>query len=456
MTSKLNSDFNSQPTLNETNLPLLGVFDVIVIGAGASGVSAATNLAEMGHNVLIIERYGFCGGGAVAGMSGTLCGLFLSTDYSNKKPEQVVFGFAERFRSRLHAMGGLSDPQKYGKTYTVVHDPLIWRETADSFLVDAGVNILFHTSLVGVLSDGEDVNGVIVDTKSGYTRIEAKIIIDASGDADVVHRAGWSSTKGLDGIMQNPTMIFRLGGVNVKEFKNYWGHDTISQQHVIDKIVAAENSGDFQLPRKKIWIFPTTRPNELMVNATRIMGKDGRHLDVTNPVDHTEAELMARLQIRQYAGFLKRYIPGCRDSFIVDSGVEVGIRQTRSIVGVKQLKNDDVVKRKKFKDGVVRCPWPIELHIGEKPRVEWLIDDYYEIPLGALVPEVGENIIVAGRCLSSEHEALASARVTAQCFGYGHAASIAADIAIKENIFIRDIKGEEVRFILNQQGAQID
>jgi len=140
----------------------------------------------------------------------------------------------------------------------------------------------------------------------------------------------------------------------------------------------------------------------------------------------------------------------------VDSGVEVGIRQTRSIVGVKQLKNDDVVKRKKYKDGVVRCPWPIELHIGEKPRVEWLIDDYYEIPLGALVPEVGENIIVAGRCLSAEHEALASARVTAQCFGYGHAASIAADIAIKENILIRDIKGEEVRFILNQQGAQID
>jgi hypothetical protein len=193
-----------------------------------------------------------------------------------------------------------------------------------------------------------------------------------------------------------------------------------------------------------------------MVNATRILGRDGRDLDVTNPVDHTEAELVARQQVREYARFLKDKVPGCADSYVVDTGVEVGVRQTRSIVGVKRLTNQDVVGRHKHADGVVRCPWPIELHSGQKPKVEWLLDDYYEIPFGTLIPEIGENIIVAGRCLSAEHEALASARVTAQCFGYGHAAAVAADIALRDGVALRDIRGEDVRDILNREGAALD
>ena len=287
-------------------------------------------------------------------------------------------------------------------------------------------------------------------------RVEAKIVIDASGDADVVHRAGWKTTKGQDGVMQNPTMIFRMGGIDIRRYLDYWGEDTISPAHVVEALIEAENSGAHKLPRKKIWVFPTTRPGEILVNATRILGRDGRDLDVTDPLDHTEAEMVARRQVREYAGFLKSRIPGCENGFVVDTGVEVGIRQTRSIVGIKRLGNVDVVERRKPPDGVVRCPWPIELHAGDRPRVEWLLDDYYEIPYGALVPETGENILVAGRCLSAEHEALASARVTAQCFGYGHAAAVAADLALTEGIGVRDIQGEQVREILNTQGACLD
>ena len=443
-------------TLNEAAIPLLDSFDAIVTGGGAAGVSAATNLSRKGHRVLVIERYGFCGGGAVAGMSGTICGLYLSSDRNANRAEQVVFGFADEFRKSLIARGGLTDPQRYGKTWTVTHDPHMWRETADDFLTDAGVSILFHSRVVGVLKDGHVVRGVVVDTKSGLARIEAKLVIDASGDADVVHRAGWATTKGQDGAIQNPTMIFRIGNVDVDRYRRYWGEDTISQSHVIEALIQAENSGGYHLPRKKIWIFPTSRPHELMVNATRILGRDGRDLDVTNPVDHTEAELVARQQVREYARFLKDKVPGCEDSYVVDTGVEVGIRQTRSIVGVKRLSNSDVVGRQKHADGVVRCPWPIELHSGQKPKVEWLLDDYYEIPFGTLVPEVGENIIVAGRCLAAEHEALASARVTAQCFGYGHAAAVAADMVLREGMRFRDIRGEDIRKILNDEGAALD
>ena len=442
--------------LREDALPVMGGFDAVVAGGGAAGVSAATNLARRGHRVLLVERYGFCGGGAVAGMSGTICGLYMSSDRKANRPEQVVFGFADEFRQRLLARGGLTEPVRYGKTWTVTHDPLMWRENADDFLAESGVRVLFHSRVIGTLCEGEHVRGLIIDTKAGMARVEAKIVIDASGDADVVHRAGWKTTKGQDGVMQNPTMIFRMGGIDIRRYLDYWGEDTISPAHVVEALIEAENSGAYKLPRKKIWVFPTTRPGEILINATRILGRDGRDLDVTDPLDHTEAEMVARRQVREYAGFLKSRIPGCENGFVVDTGVEVGIRQTRSIVGIKRLGNADVVERRKSSDGVVRCPWPIELHVGDRPRVEWLLDDYYEIPYGALVPETGENILVAGRCLSAEHEALASARVTAQCFGYGHAVAVAADLALTEGIGVRDIQGEQVREILNTQGACLD
>ena len=109
-----------------------------------------------------------------------------------------------------------------------------------------------------------------------------------------------------------------------------------------------------------------------------------------------------------------------------------------------------------FSCGVVRSPWPIELHAGEKPKLEWLLDDYYEVPLGALVPERGNNLLVAGRCLSAEHEALASARVTTQCFGYGHAAGLTAVEALQSGRQPAQLSGEEVRQLLNTDGARLD
>lgn len=147
---------------------------------------------------------------------------------------------------------------------------------------------------------------------------------------------------------------------------------------------------------------------------------------------------------------------GCEQSYVNDTGVEVGVRQTRTIIGAERLNNQDVVARRKRKDGIARCPWPIELHSGDKPKLEWLLDDYYEIPYGALLPAQGENILVAGRCLAAEHEALASARVTAQCFQYGQAAGMAAALAIKINQPLRALPGEEIRALLNKEGARLD
>jgi hypothetical protein len=409
-------------------------------------VAAATTAAEHGLDVAVIERYGFSGGAAVAGLSGTICGLFAGED--SPTPEsavQLVHGFADRFRTSLADLGGVTAPQVYGHTHAVTHDPHVWREAGDALLTGAGVRIFFHTQVVSAVMDGDTFRGAVVTSKAGLAVVRATRIIDASGDSVMVSRAGYRTVVGDNGSVQNPTMIFRLGNADVDAFTDFWGPDTISPDHVTDLITAAEASGRFDLPRKKIWIFPTTRTGELMVNATRISGDDGRELNPLDPADFTEAEIRGRKQVREYARFLAEFVPGCADTFLADTGVEAGIRQTRSIAGVETLRNDDVVGTRKRADGIARSAWPIELHSGDRPKLHWLVDDYYEIPYLTLVPEAGENLIVAGRCLSAEHEALASARVTAQCFEMGQAAALATVASLESGIPYRDIPGEAVR-----------
>lgn len=422
------------------HLPEFGVFDVIVLGGGPAGIAAAATAAGQGRSTLLIERLGYCGGAAVSGMSGTICGLFNTVDDPHTaQPQQLIFGFAERFRAAMEAAGGLTKPQIYGKTWVATHDCATYKKVATDILRGEGVQILYHTEMVDVIVEDDALTGLVLHTRSGFTRVTAKRLIDASGDADAVFRAGLATTKGNNGVIQNPSMMFKIGNVDRKRYLDYWGDNTISPPKVVEKLEARD-----ELVRKKVWLFPTVNPGEILVNGTKITGFDGRALDVTNPVDHSEAEQFSIYQARAFFDFLKEEIPGCEDAYFIDYGQEVGVRQTRSIDGVKRLMNDDVVNKSKAKDSIAPSSWPIELHYGAKPKTEWLVDDYYDVPFATLVPKQGRNVIVAGRCLSAEHEALASCRVTAQCFEYGRAAALAADLSIREGIAFQDIDGVEI------------
>jgi hypothetical protein len=429
--------------------------DVLVAGGGAAGVAAAVTAARRGLKVTLVERYGFCGGGAVAGLSGTVCGLYAATADPGAPPEQVVFGFAAEFVRLLESRGGLTAPVRYGKTYTRVHDPLVWREAADHVLREAGVQVLFHTTVTGALLDGDRVEGVAAYSKEGPLALRAGLTIDASGDADVVAMAGFPSFVGDEGRVQNPTMIFRLGGVDTARFLRAYGADTIMPDQV-SELLRRHNGKGYFLPRAKIWLFTTTRPGELLCNCTRIIGPDGRELNTLFAADFTDAETEGRRQVREYARFFRDHIEGCESSWVNDTGVQVGVRQTRQARGVALLANDDILRGAKFADGIARSPWPIELHAGAKPRVEWLLDDFYEVPYGCFVPQRGEGLLVAGRCLSAQHEAVASARVTAQCFSYGHAIGHAAAMCIEARCEPRTLRGEDVRSRLNADGARLD
>ena len=230
---------------------------------------------------------------------------------------------------------------------------------------------------------------------------------------------------------------------------------SIMGREVTELILRLHNSHQYRLPRAKVFLFPTPRPNELLCNCTRIIGRDGRELNPLLIADLTEAEIEGRRQAREYARFFKDHLTGCENSFVNDTGVQVGVRQTRQLLGRATLRNEDVTQGAKFRNGIARSPWPIELHSGDKPRLVWLTNDYYEIPLDCFVPERGEGLLAAGRCLSAEHEAMASARVTAQCFSYGHAVGHAAAIAVKEGFSPRAVDALEVRARLNRDGARL-
>ena len=427
-------------------LGILGTFDIIVLGGGPAGIAAATTAAEAGHKTLLIERLGFCGGAAVSGMSGTICGLYNSVeDPQAAQPQQLIFGFAERMRSALDLQGGLTAPQIYGKTWVATHDCATYKKVATDLLRNSGVQILYHSEMIDVLVQNDVIDGLVLHTKSGFTKVLGRRFIDCSGDADIIFRAGLITTKGNNGVIQNPSMMFKIGNVDIARYLEYWGDDTISPPKVVKKLEEKE-----ELIRKKVWLFPTVNPGEVLVNGTKITGFDGRALDVTDPLDHSEAEQFSIYQAKAFFNFLKEEIPGCENAYFIDYAQEVGVRQTRSITGVKRLTNEDVVNGTKLKDTIARSSWPIELHYGSKPKTEWLIDDYYDIPFGALVPSSGKNVIVAGRCLSAEHEALASCRVTAQCFEYGRAAAMATDLSLKFDLNYQDIDGMEITSLMNE------
>lgn len=430
--------------------------DVLVVGGGAAGLAAACTAARHGLRVTLIERYGFCGGAAVAGLSGTICGLYLARPAAVGPPEKVVFGFVDRFIEAMNRRQGLTKPIRYGDTWTLVHDPVAWRESADDLLSSSGVQLLLHTLVTSVvMTEDKRVVGVWAHSKQGPLEIRAKVTIDASGDADLFAMAGLPFTVGDKGRVQNPTMIFRLGGVDVEKFLQSYGDDSILPADVTKAIVDANASGQFRLPRAKVFLFPTPRSGQLLCNSTRVVGRDGRELNTLIAKDFTEAEIEGRRQVREYERFYRSNLAGCEHAYVLDTGVQVGVRQTRQIVGVSRLLNKDVVDAVKRSDAIARSPWPIELHSGDKPRLSWLYEDVYEIPLGCFIPSEGEGILAAGRCLSAEHEAMASARVTAQCFSYGHAVGHAAALAVKESFEIREIKASDVRDLLIRDGAEL-
>lgn len=420
-------------------LPVSYETDVLVIGGGPAGVAAAVGSARQGEKTMMIERYGFCGGQATAGMSGAICGLF--TSGKNKPIMQLVDGFAGEFYTQLKNRHAITEPFPFGETALAIHDPLVWKEVADDLLIDANVNILFHTLVTDVIIDKDRLIGVIIENKDGRSVIKAKRFVDTSGDADVCIKAGVPFTMGDHGKIQYPTMVFRMNNAEIPKAVSHTVHQV---EEWVDK---ARASG-YYLPRRHIYLLPSPRQNEVLCNVTAVLREEANPLDPTKTEDLSYAELKGRKIIREYERFLKDYVPGFEKARINDCATQIGIRQSRTIVALGKLKNDDVLNARKSDRSVAKSAWCIEAHGSDGIYMFYLDDDYYDIPYDTLVPEKISNLITAGRTLCAEHEALASARVTAQCFLTGYAAGVASHLSLKNQINYADVDVKTLRSII--------
>jgi hypothetical protein len=441
--------------------------DVLVVGGGPAGLGAAIGAAQAGARVILAERYGFLGGNATAALVMPLMSFhtqmhvperrgattLLPTDHGPGQP--VVAGVLARMLERLVRVGG-AIPPSLATGYVVPFDPEWFKLVALDLLDEAGVQFLFHAFASGVLGEG-DVEGVIFETKSGPLAIRARVTVDCSGDADVAVHAGAPSEIGrADGLVQPMTLMFRIAEFQRAAFEAYVKEHPKQWRGVHglwDLVRKATEAGDLQLPREDILFFATPYEGEVSVNSTRVTRVLG-----TDVWDLSYAEWKSRQQMRQIAEFLRKYVPGFEEAYIVQSGVNVGVRETRRIIGDYQLNAEDILSARKFDDAVARGAYPIDIH---NPKGSGTIlkrlppGEAYDIPLRSLLPCNVEGVIVAGRCISGTHEAHSSYRVMPIVMATGQAAGVTAALAARRAVRPRGISPREIQSELARQGASL-
>jgi len=432
-------------------IPLYGEYDIVVLGGGPAGIAAAVAAARAGRRTLLIERYGFLGGmGTAAGVT-NFCGLHANV---HGGMHRVVQGIASDLLARIDRLGGLNAPHLIlGKIFAQAYDTAAYKIAADDLLVAHKVDILFHALGAGVVMHDETrIAVLLVETKAGRQAIRADIFIDCSGDGDLAAWAGAPFEVGdREGHMLYPSMMFRLNGIDPERAGEAW--KTIPA--LMEK---AEAAGTHQFPRKAAIVRPQRSGIEWRVNFTQLARADGSAINGIEPDDLTRGEIEGRRQAVEAFAFL-RTVPGFEKSYIVDLPPQLGIRETRRLVGGYQLSGEDVLGCASFEDSIGVNGWPIEAHVaGDVIFMFPPIPEsrgFNELPYRMLVPEAVDNLLVAGRCASMTHEGQSAARVSGACFAMGEAAGSAAALALSHNTKPRDIAVETLQQALRQQGAFI-
>ncbi|GAB3662171.1 FAD-dependent oxidoreductase [Glycomyces tarimensis] len=441
-----------------------GRAQVLVVGGGPAGLGAALGAAAAGADVVLVERYGFLGGNATVALVMPLMSFhnekkqalpgdgtrLLPTDHGEGEP--VVAGVLWRLLRRLEDRNGATLPS-VDTGYTVPFDPEQFKLAALDLLDEAGVRLLFH-AFASDMSDSR----VVFETKSGPVAIEADVVVDCTGDGDVAAAAGAEFDIGRteDGLVQPTTLMFRMVDFMRPRFADYV-RDHPDQWRGVhglwDLVKEAAEAGELELPREDILFFATPHEREVSVNSTRVNRVLG-----TSVWDLTRAEFAARRQLDQIAAFLRDRVPGFEESYVAQSGVQIGVRETRRIRGDYQLTGEDILSARRFPDVIARGAYPVDIHNPEGtgtilkrvPRGE-----AYEIPLRSLLPTGLDRVIVAGRCISGTHVAHSSYRVMPIAMATGHGAGVCAALAARSGRRPRDVPASEVQRELGAQGANL-
>ncbi len=432
--------------------PVYGEHDVVVLGGGPAGLAASMAAARRGARTLLVERYGFLGGmGTAAGVT-NFCGLHANVHGTHRR---VVRGVVDELLDRMRALDGLSEPHLvFGKILAQAYDNAAFKCAADAMLLAAGAELLFHAVAVGV-APGNDggIDALLVETKSGRFAIRATTFIDCSGDGDLAHFAGVPMQAG--GPLLFPTLMFRVGCVDDARAGEAW-------RTIPALMDAAAAAGEFRFPRRGAIVRPQRHGGEWRVNVTQLKNADGSAVDGTDARSLSAGEVEGRRQALDYLRFLRTLVPGFENAYLLEIAPQVGIRETRRLIGETMLSGDDVVACASFTDAIGVNGWPLELHVAGDVEWRWPpipeSRGFNQLPLGMLLPRqagavAAHNLLVAGRCASMSHDGQSAARVSGACFVMGQAAGTLAALAAAR--CLREVPVATLQAALRADGAYL-
>jgi hypothetical protein len=364
----------------------------------------------------------------------------------------VVQGVATELLARIDRLGGLNAPHLIlGKILAQAYDTAAYKIAADDLLAAHNVNVLFHALGAGVaMHDDKHIHALMVETRAGRQAVRAEIFIDCSGDGDLAAWAGAPYELGdNNGSMLYPSMMFRLNGIDPERAGEAW-------RTIPALMEQAEAAGTHHFPRKAAIVRPQRSSIEWRVNFTQLARADGAAINGLEPDELTRGEIDGRRQALDAYNFL-RTVPGFEKCYIVDLPPQLGIRETRRIVGGYMLSGEDVLGCAAFEDTIGVNGWPMESHVAGDVIFKFppipQSRGFNELPYRMLTPERVDNLLVAGRCASMTHDGQSAARVSGACFAMGEAAGAAAALALGGNTIPREIAVDKLQLQLQEQGA---
>lgn len=450
-------------------IPELDEVDVLVIGGGPSGLSAAIAAARLGVRVRLVERYGFLGGNLTAGLVGPCM-----TSYSLDGNQQLIRGIYEEFVQRMMAMGGALHPSTisagsaycgfivYGHDKVTPFEPEAAKVAAQRMCVEAGVELLLHTMVVDAIvddfkADHPRVLGVVCAGKGGLRAARAKVVVDCSADGDVAHYAGVDTRQGRasDGLSQPQTLFFRVQNVDdqvVEEYVQSHPEDFRPFSSIVAKATA---EGRFPAPRRGIGLYKTMEPGVWRINTGRVLKRNG-----ADAAQLTLAEMEGREQTVALLNFFRENLPGFERVELRDTATQIGVRETRRIDGDYELTLEDLHTGRAFEDVVALCGYPLDIHDptgsgGGTGDAGKDAANIYQIPYRVMVPKRHDGLLVSGRAVSATHEALSAIRVMPPCFALGQAAGVAAALSVGNRASPRHVDYDDIRRELLNQGAYL-
>ena len=436
--------------------------DVLVVGGGPAGIGAAVGAARAGASVMIIEAMGSFGGMWTNGMVITLAG------FNNwlRPYQRCVNGVMGEWLSLAEKKGGAEN----NRSWVLNSDPEIMKLVADNMLIENNVKCLLHTWMADVIPGDGCLKGIIVENVDGRKAILAKVIVDCTGNGDVFARAG--EPFFISGELQPMTLPFYLAEVDKtgeipfeEELIIPFGPEpgflrepllseyTSRRRDVqVDKNKLKEAAGKGTLPYFGGPWFGGLRKRYPWVNTTRVYGS------AVNAAELTAAELEGRKNTHEIVEFYKKEFKGFENSWLMKTASTIGIRETRRLDGIYTVTKEDIVSNSKFSDSVALGTWPVDVHPpkGQSGMHEMYVPLPYQIPFRALLPKNNDNLIVAGRCISTDREAMGTVRVGATCGAIGHAAGIAGALSAKSGNTLKTLQYEYIKQELINQNALIE